>query len=98
MATHRTTSRAEERRDPDADDSMSSTQRPTSEPRRARPVPVADARDGRWEVTPAGGVVPHVRLAPEVGEQPFPLILERRARVALRTHVTRSLVRASTLV
>jgi len=47
---------------------------------------------------PARPITARVRLEPVAGEEPFPLILERRARGALRTHLTRSLVRTSTLV
>jgi exopolysaccharide biosynthesis polyprenyl glycosylphosphotransferase len=72
-----------------------STQRPASE----NPGPQADP------VLPPRGasrpIVSSVRTRSEPGqrpEEPFPLVLERRARHALRTHVTRSVVRTSTLV
>jgi exopolysaccharide biosynthesis polyprenyl glycosylphosphotransferase len=77
---------------------MSSTQLPASEKYRQRKLRQEAALAAREKQAPLRGVAARVQREPRQGDEPFPLILERRAREALRTHVSRAVMRVSTLL
>ena len=77
---------------------MSFRQEPTSDEYSLRTVWQEPARAGHEQAVPLNGVAARLRLERRIVEEPFPLILLRRAREATRTHVRRAVIRASALL